>query len=111
MRFDCDGCGGQAATIDYVSPRAEFTPPVIYSRGNRERMVFLVEARPERPARSWRPGQPVDVIDVRGLTKRFGDRVVVDHLDMQVAARHASTASWAPTAAARPPPSACCAAC
>jgi HlyD family secretion protein len=43
-----------------VSPRAEFTPPVIYSRGNRERMVFLVEARPERPA-ELAPGQPVDV--------------------------------------------------
>jgi HlyD family secretion protein len=51
---------GQAATIDYVSPRAEFTPPVIYSRGNRERLVFLVEARPERPA-DLAPGQPVDV--------------------------------------------------
>jgi HlyD family secretion protein len=60
VRFSCDGCQGQAATIDYVSPRAEFTPPVIYSRGNRERLVFLVEARPERPA-DLAPGQPVDV--------------------------------------------------
>jgi HlyD family secretion protein len=60
VRFGCDGCKGQTAIIDYVSPRAEFTPPVIYSRGNRERMVFLVEARPERPA-ELAPGQPVDV--------------------------------------------------
>ncbi len=60
VRFACDGCKPQTATIAYVSPRAEFTPPVIYSRGNRERLVFLVEARPERP-RELAPGQPVDV--------------------------------------------------
>jgi HlyD family secretion protein len=47
-----------------VSPRAEFTPPVIYSRGNRERLVFLVEATPERPA-DLAPGQPVDVLTGR----------------------------------------------
>jgi HlyD family secretion protein len=60
VRFTCDGCQAQSATISYVSPRAEFTPPVIYSRGARERMVFLVEARPERPGR-LAPGQPIDV--------------------------------------------------
>ena len=60
VRFTCDGCRAQSATISYVSPRPEFTPPVIYSRGPRDRLVFLVEARPERPAR-LAPGQPVDV--------------------------------------------------
>ncbi|MCC7266099.1 MAG: HlyD family efflux transporter periplasmic adaptor subunit [Caulobacteraceae bacterium] len=60
VRFTCDGCQAQNATISYVSPRPEFTPPVIYSRGARERLVFLVEARPERPA-VLAPGQPVDV--------------------------------------------------
>lgn len=60
VRFTCDGCRAQGATISYVSPRAEFTPPVIYSRGARDRLVFLVEARPERPA-ELAPGQPVDV--------------------------------------------------
>jgi HlyD family secretion protein len=65
VRFDCDGCKGPLiAAITYVSPRAEFTPPVIYSRGNRERMVFLVEATPQRPA-ELAPGQPVDVIPLR----------------------------------------------
>lgn len=60
VRFTCDGCQAQDATISYVSPRAEFTPPVIYSRSARDRLVFLVEARPERPAQ-LSPGQPVDV--------------------------------------------------
>jgi HlyD family secretion protein len=59
----CDGCGGDiAATVSYVSPQAEYTPPVIYSKDNRAKMVFLVEARPE-PSQAPRlhPGQPVDV--------------------------------------------------
>ena len=60
VRFTCDGCEGGRAKIDYVSPRPEFTPPVIYSRDTRERMVFLVEARPADP-RALNPGQPIDV--------------------------------------------------
>lgn len=59
--FRCDGCaGGLTATIDYVSPRPEFTPPIIYSRDSRDRLVFLIEARPTAP-RALAPGQPVDV--------------------------------------------------
>lgn len=60
VRFACDGCKGGAAKVTYVSPRPEFTPPVIYSRGNRERLVFLVEATPDAP-RDLAPGQPVEV--------------------------------------------------
>lgn len=59
----CDGCGAPiAAQVSYIAPRAEFTPPVIYSRDNRSRLVFLAEARPA-PADAARlhPGQPVDV--------------------------------------------------
>jgi len=59
----CDGCGGDvAATVSYVAPQAEYTPPVIYSKDSRAKMVFLVEARPD-PAQAARmhPGQPVDV--------------------------------------------------
>ncbi|WGM40968.1 HlyD family efflux transporter periplasmic adaptor subunit [Caulobacter sp. NIBR1757] len=61
VRFSCDGCKEGEARIAYVSPRPEFTPPVIYSRGNRERLVFLVEATPEAP-RDLAPGQPVEVV-------------------------------------------------
>ena len=35
--------------VDFVAPQAEFTPPVIYSRENRAKLVFLVEARPAQP--------------------------------------------------------------
>ncbi|WP_296597486.1 HlyD family efflux transporter periplasmic adaptor subunit [Phenylobacterium sp.] len=59
VRFACDGCArGLSARIEYVSPRPEFTPPVIYSREARDRLVYLVEAR---PSLRLNPGQPVDV--------------------------------------------------
>ncbi len=62
VRFTCDGCGApRAARINYASPRAEFTPPVIYSREARQRLVFLVEARPE-PGPPLAAGQPVDIV-------------------------------------------------
>ena len=66
VRFTCDGCQPQTAKINYVSPRAEFTPPVIYSRENRDRLVFLIEAAPERP-RDLAPGQPVDVTPLEAV--------------------------------------------
>jgi HlyD family secretion protein len=61
VRFSCDGCAaGMTAKINYVSPRPEFTPPVIFSRDTRDRLVFMVEALPARPA-NLMPGLPVDV--------------------------------------------------
>lgn len=59
----CDGCSEVIrASIDFIAPEAEYTPPVIYSRGSREKLVFRVEAvpAPEQAAR-LRPGLPVDV--------------------------------------------------
>ena len=63
VRAVCDGCSAPvAAKISYISRQAEFTPPVIYSREQRSKLVFLIEARPE-PADALRlkPGQPLDV--------------------------------------------------
>jgi HlyD family secretion protein len=61
VRFSCDGCAADmTAKINYVSPRPEFTPPVIFSRDSRDRLVFMVEALPARPA-NLMPGLPVDV--------------------------------------------------
>lgn len=59
----CDGCAAPIrAKIDFVSPQAEYTPPVIYSRGSREKLVFRVEAVPApEQAASLRPGLPVIV--------------------------------------------------
>ena len=63
VKLACDGCGAPLdASITFIAPQAEFTPPVIYSKDSRAKLVFLVEARPT-PADAARlhPGQPVDV--------------------------------------------------
>jgi HlyD family secretion protein len=61
VQVDCDACPPElVADISFIAPEAEYTPPVIYSREMRAKLVYLVEARPRRPD-SLRPGQPVDV--------------------------------------------------
>jgi HlyD family secretion protein len=58
----CDGCASTTAAITFIAPQAEFTPPVIYSKENRAKLVFLVEAKPSpEDAAKLHPGQPVDV--------------------------------------------------
>ena len=58
----CDGCpDGLTAKVSYVSPDPEFTPPVIYSLETRQKLVYLVEARPDGDASKLQPGQIVDV--------------------------------------------------
>jgi HlyD family secretion protein len=50
------------ARISYLSPKPEYTPPVLYNRENRAKLVFLVEALFDASAaRDLHPGQPVDV--------------------------------------------------
>jgi len=63
VSFTCDSCGApMSATVSFIADRAEFTPPVLYSKENRAKLVFLVEARPAAEvAAKLNPGQPVDV--------------------------------------------------
>lgn len=63
VMLTCDGCEAPiAARIDFVSDKAEFTPPVLYSKDVRAKLVFLIEARPSpADAVKLKPGQPVDV--------------------------------------------------
>jgi HlyD family secretion protein len=69
VSFTCDGCkSGLGARIDYVSPRPEFTPPIIFSRKTRDKLVFLVEAKPSDPL-GLTPGLPIDVIPLAGAHK------------------------------------------
>jgi HlyD family secretion protein len=61
ITIGCDGCAeGLTARISFISAQAEFTPPVIYSQEERARLVFRIEAIPERP-KDLRVGQPVTV--------------------------------------------------
>ncbi len=59
----CDRCPADlAATISFISPQAEFTPPVIYSEASRAKLVYMVEARPPpEHAPLINPGQPMAV--------------------------------------------------
>ncbi|MBK4714322.1 HlyD family efflux transporter periplasmic adaptor subunit [Enterobacterales bacterium BIT-L3] len=63
VSFTCDGCQNAiTGSINYISPQAEYAPPVIYSTSRREKLLFLVEAVPEQASISLlKPGQPVDV--------------------------------------------------
>ncbi len=63
VQVSCDGCAAPiAANISFISPQAEYTAPLIYSKENRATLVFLVEARPApADAVKLHPGQPVEV--------------------------------------------------
>lgn len=63
VSFTCDHCpSGLTARISFIAAEPQFTPPVIYSLEEREKLVFLIEARPEPGAPPLAPGLPVDVI-------------------------------------------------
>lgn len=54
------------ARISYLSPKPEYTPPILYNRENRAKLVFMVEAVFDpAAARDLHPGQPVDVTVVK----------------------------------------------
>jgi HlyD family secretion protein len=57
----CDGCPkGLEADVSYISDEPEFTPPVIYSLENRQKLVFLIEAQEKGGGNILKPGQIVD---------------------------------------------------
>jgi HlyD family secretion protein len=51
--------------IRYLSPQPEFTPPVLYNRENRAKLIFMIEAGLDADTRDLHPGQPVDVTLVK----------------------------------------------
>jgi HlyD family secretion protein len=61
MHIACDGCPADlSARVSYIAPQAEYTPPVLFSRDQRAKLVFMVEARPSQPG-ALRAGMPVEV--------------------------------------------------
>jgi HlyD family secretion protein len=61
VRVTCDGCPGDiAGKVYFIATTAEYTPPVIYSLSERSKLVYLIQARPDKPD-SLRVGQPVSV--------------------------------------------------
>jgi HlyD family secretion protein len=61
VAVSCDACAkGLTAKVSFIAQSAEYTPPVIYSREQRAKLVYLIEARPTDPEK-FRVGQPVTV--------------------------------------------------
>ena len=61
VSVSCDGCAHPfIGRVSFVAQQPQFTPPVIYSLDQREKLVFLIEARFDAPT-TIRPGVPVDV--------------------------------------------------
>ncbi|WP_407654306.1 HlyD family secretion protein [Bradyrhizobium prioriisuperbiae] len=64
VRVSCDGCAADlTAKIYFIATTAEYTPPVIYSLEERSKLVYLIQARPNKPD-SLRVGQPVSVYPI-----------------------------------------------
>jgi HlyD family secretion protein len=67
VMINCDACQKSLrATIQFISPSAEYTPPIIFSRSARSKLVYEVEAvfDPDKNHKSaiiLKPGQPVEV--------------------------------------------------
>jgi len=63
LSVHCDGCAAQVpAQITFISPQAEYTPPVIYSNETRDKLVYMVIARAAADqAAVLHPGQPIEV--------------------------------------------------
>jgi HlyD family secretion protein len=63
IRIMVDGVSAPfAGKVSFISPQAEFTPPVIYSQESRGKLVFMIEARfDDVTAAKLHPGQPADV--------------------------------------------------
>ncbi len=61
VMINCDGCRHlYVAHISYISPTAEYTPPVIYSAETNSKLVYRIEANFEpRDAYHLHPGQPI----------------------------------------------------
>jgi len=61
VRVACDNCAADlTAKIYFIATSAEYTPPVIYSLDERNKLVYLIQARPSRPD-ALRVGQPISV--------------------------------------------------
>ncbi|WP_419420101.1 HlyD family secretion protein [Legionella sp. D16C41] len=61
IKFKCYSCNqASQATISYISPEAEYLPPLVYSRENDNKLVFRIKANMIM-FNQYKPGQPVTI--------------------------------------------------
>jgi HlyD family secretion protein len=59
--LSCDNCQkNYTGRITYISPTAEYTPPIIYSDERLDKLVYRIEAFPDDPG-FFHPGMPVKI--------------------------------------------------
>src|SRR6201995_6177988 len=59
VKVRCDNCAADiSAKIYFITTTTEYPPPVIYSLDERNKLVYLIQARPPRPE-VLRVGQPI----------------------------------------------------
>jgi HlyD family secretion protein len=62
VAVSCDGCASSlGGELTFLGSEAEYTPPIIFSRENRGKLMFRAEARLSGEAAKLPLGQPVDV--------------------------------------------------
>lgn len=62
LSVTCDGCPNDlAAKVIRIAPEPQFTPPILYSRDERGRLVFRAEAQMAQ-TEGLSPGQPVSLV-------------------------------------------------
>jgi len=63
IKFGCDSCKtNYPATVSFISSKSEYTPPVIYSRESRDKLVYRIEAKITSEITSLvHAGQPIDI--------------------------------------------------
>lgn len=72
IQFVADGTQATGkAIVRFISPQAEYTPPVIYSNHERQKLVYRVEAAFQQAdmAKQWHPGQ---ILTIHFVTARHG---------------------------------------
>jgi HlyD family secretion protein len=64
LKFSCDECkDNYKATVSFISPEPEYTPPVVFSQDSKDKLVYRIEAKVASPDNAKiNVGQPVDVL-------------------------------------------------
>jgi HlyD family secretion protein len=64
VTVSCDKCSQTyQAKVDYISPQAEYTPPVVYSQENNAKLIFMIRAQLlDKATTVFHPGQPLQVM-------------------------------------------------
>ena len=61
ITISCFGCPHSTeASISFISPEAQFMPPLVYTRENSDKLVFRIQALFTKP-NEYKVGQPVTV--------------------------------------------------